>query len=261
MTIWCRYRADGRDNFGLVDGDTVLEADGAPFDGGRPTTRRRNLADVMLLPPVIPGVLYAAGPNYRDHIRRFNEKFGVNVKIPPQPEVGYRANNALIGHEQDIVKPADCGPNFEFEGELVAVIGKTARHVAAKDAAAHIFGWTIGNDVSARTWQFSDRTMWRSKNADTFKPMGPWIVTDPDLSAMRTTVRLNGKVVTSFDTGNTVFTVGEIIAEVTKYNTLHPGDVLWLGTDDLPCNMEPGDVVEVEISGIGTLRNRIVAGR
>ena len=163
MATWCRFRADGRENFGLVEGDTVIEADGAPFAGGRVNGARRALNSVTLLPPVIPGVFYAAGPNYRDHIRRFNEKFGVNIKIPPQPEVGYRANNALIGHGQDIVKPADCGPNFEFEGELVAVIGKTARNMTEANALDCVLGYTLGNDVSERTWQKEDRTDRKSK--------------------------------------------------------------------------------------------------
>jgi 2-keto-4-pentenoate hydratase/2-oxohepta-3-ene-1,7-dioic acid hydratase in catechol pathway len=113
--------------------------------------------------------------------------------------------------------------------------------------------------VSERTWQRSDRTLWRAKNADTFKPMGPWIVTGLHPRDMKTVVRLNGKVVDSFETGNMIFDAETYISEVSRYNTLHPGDVMWLGTDGMPQNMKPGDTVEVEITGIGVLRNKVVA--
>jgi 2-keto-4-pentenoate hydratase/2-oxohepta-3-ene-1,7-dioic acid hydratase in catechol pathway len=147
----------------------------------------------------------------------------------------------------------------QFEGELVAVIGRKARHLAERDALSCVFGYTIGNDVSEREWQRADRTMWRAKNADTFKPMGPWIETDVDLDAMSTTVRLNGTVVSTFDTNDMVFGVAATISEITRYITLYPGDVIWMGTDDPTLDMVAGDMVEVEISGIGVLRNPVVA--
>ena len=121
-------------------------------------------------------------------------------------------------------------------------------------------GWTIGNDVSERTWQRNDRTMWRAKNSDTFKPMGPWIVTGLDYRKMTTTIRLNGKEVDRFSTSNMIFDVETYIAEITKYITIYPGDMMWMGTDGMPQNMKAGDVCEIEITDIGVLRNPIVAG-
>ncbi len=114
------------------------------------------------------------------------------AKLPERPEVGYRANNALIGHGDAIVVPPDLDDSLEAEPEIVAVIGKQLRHVSRDEARAGIFGWTIGNDVSARTWQRGDRTFWRAKNSDTFKPMGPWIATDADPDQATTTMRVNG---------------------------------------------------------------------
>src|SRR5207237_810346 len=161
------------------------------------------------------------------------------------PDIGYRANNALIAHEESIVKPRDAGPDFQYEGELVAVFGKAAKNVSREKALDCVFGWTIGNDVSERGWQASDRTLWRAKNSDTFKPMGPWIVTGLDPADMTTTIRLNGRVTESFATGNMIFDAATYISEVSKYCTIQPGDVMWMGTDGVPENMKPGDTVEV----------------
>ena len=186
-------------------------------------------------------------------------KRGIAPVFPTRPDIGYRANSALIAHGENIVKPRDAGPAFQYEGELVAVFGKPARHVTREQALDCVLGWTIGNDVSERAWQASDRTLWRAKNCDTFKPMGPWIVTDLDPRDMTTNIRLNGELVDSFATGDMIFDAATYIAEVSKYITIQPGDVMWLGTDGLPRDMKPGDTVEVEITGIGVLRNRVVA--
>jgi 2-keto-4-pentenoate hydratase/2-oxohepta-3-ene-1,7-dioic acid hydratase in catechol pathway len=139
------------------------------------------------------------------------------------------------------------------------VIGRRARNVTAEEATRCIFGWTIGNDVTERDWQKQDPTNLRAKNADTFKPMGPWITTTADLAAMTTQVRLNGTPLHTFPTGNMLFSPGEVISAISRYNTLSPGDVVWLGTDEVPQSLQPGDVIEIEINGIGVLRNRVVA--
>jgi 2-keto-4-pentenoate hydratase/2-oxohepta-3-ene-1,7-dioic acid hydratase in catechol pathway len=141
----------------------------------------------------------------------------------------------------------------------VAVIGRPARRVSSKDAAECIFGWTIGNDLTERDWQRDDPTNLRGKNADTFKPMGPWLVTGIDPRDMTTNVRLNGKTVHSFPTGNMLFSAAEVVSDISRTNTLSPGDVVWLGTDEVPEQVKPGDLIEIEITGIGVLRNRVVA--
>ena len=175
------------------------------------------------------------------------------------PRVGYRANSALVATGEDVIKPRDAGPRFEYEGELVAVIGKPARKVSPEQAADCIFGWTIGNDLTERDWQRDDPTNLRGKNADTFKPMGPWLVTGIDPRDMTTNVRLNGKTVHSFPTGNMLFSAAEVISDISRTNTLSPGDVVWLGTDEVPEQVKPGDLIEIEITGLGVLRNRVVA--
>ncbi len=122
-----------------------------------------------------------------------------------------------------------------------------------------MLGWTTGNDFSERTWQAGDRTLWRAKNADTFKPMGPWMVTNVELAAMTTQVRINGTPRNTFATGNMLFDAGDVISAISRYNTLSPGDVVWLGTDNVAQGMKPGDVIEIEITGVGILRSRVAA--
>ena len=237
----------------------MIPVDGTPFGEYKKTGRSMPLTSVKLDVPVIPSTFYCVGVNYADHIRRMAEKRGSKPVFPQKPDIGYRTNNALIAHEENIVKPKDSGAEFQYEGELVAVFGKAAKNVSREEALDYVLGWTIGNDVSERGWQAGDRTLWRAKNADTFKPMGPWIVTGLDPSKMRTTIRVNGAVTEEFDTGNMIFDAATYISEVSKYCTIHPGDVMWMGTDGVPQNIKVGDTVEIEISGIGTLRNYVTA--
>ena len=181
--------------------------------------------------------------------------------VPDRPEIGYRAQNALIAHDEDVVIPATATEKIHYEGELAVVIGKKAKHLTEANAMSCVFGYTIGNDVSERTWQKADRGLWRAKNADTFKPMGPWIETDVDLDKMETIIRVNGKETGRFHTNEMIFGIVPFIVELTKYFTLWPGDVIWMGTDGASPDLKAGDVVEIEITGIGTLRNRFVAER
>jgi 2-keto-4-pentenoate hydratase/2-oxohepta-3-ene-1,7-dioic acid hydratase in catechol pathway len=257
--IWCRFRKDNLVSYGIFEGDDVVAVEGDPFSGYRTAAGKFKLGEVKLLVPVIPGTFYAIGSNYRNHVVGRAQVKGTKPKFYDTPRVGYRANSALIATGEDIVKPKDAGPRFEYEGELVAVIGKPARKVSPKDAADCIFGWTIGNDLTERDWQRDDPTNLRGKNADTFKPMGPWIVTGIDPRDMTTHVRVNGKTVHSFPTGNMLFSAAEVISDVSRTNTLSPKDVVWLGTDEVPESVKLGDVIEIEITGIGVLRNRVAA--
>ena len=137
---------------------------------------------------------------------------------------------------------------------------RQCKKVSEAQALDYVFGYTLGNDVSERTWQKSDRTLWRAKNADTFKPMGPWIETDVDLERLETRVSVNGRETTRFKTNAMLFGVATYISTITRYVTLYPGDVLWMGTDGTSPDLKAGDVVEVEITSIGVLRNPVVAG-
>ena len=207
----------------------------------------------------MPRTFYCVGLNYLKHLKEAADKAGTVPNVPDRPEIGYRAQNALIAHDEDVVIPATATEKIHYEGELVVVIGKKAKHLTEKNAMSCVFGYTIGNDVSERTWQKADRGLWRAKNADTFKPMGPWIETDVDLDKMETIIKVNGKQTGRFHTNDMIFGIVPFIVELTKYFTLWPGDVIWMGTDGASPDIKAGDVVEIEITGIGTLRNKFVA--
>ena len=255
---WARIELDGAAVYGIVEGDEIETVAGDPFDGYERTGTKLSLDAVKLLVPVVPKTFYAAGLNYLGHVKEQAALHGTKPNIAERPEIGYRANNALIAHGEAIVIPADATDKVEYEGEIVAVIGKQAKHVSVADALDCVLGYTVGNDVSERNWQKSDRTMWRSKNTDTFKPMGPWIETDVDLDALETTVRLNGEEMIRFKTNQMLFGIEAYISAMSQYITLQAGDVIWMGTEGAARNLEDGDFVEVEIDGIGVLSNPVV---
>jgi 2-keto-4-pentenoate hydratase/2-oxohepta-3-ene-1,7-dioic acid hydratase in catechol pathway len=255
---WCRFQSGDEQLYGIIEGDNVMAVDGTPFDGYRLTGKSHPLGEVKLLVPVIPPTFYAAGLNYREHATAIAQERGEEPNFPTRADIGYRANNALIAHEEAIIIPRDASEQVQYEGELVAVIGKECRRVSKDQALNYVLGYTIGNDVSERTWQRKDRTLWRAKNTDTFKPMGPWIVTDLDPEELNVTVRLNNKVVGEYNVRTAIFGVAHYISRMSQYLTLYPGDVLWMGTDGKTENMKDGDVVEVEISKIGILRNPVI---
>jgi 2-keto-4-pentenoate hydratase/2-oxohepta-3-ene-1,7-dioic acid hydratase in catechol pathway len=255
---WIRFDNDGQVAWGIVEGDNVVEVGGDPFAGYERTGTKRPLASLKLMVPVEPRTFYCAGLNYAEHVIDAAKKRGEEPQLPQAADIGYRANNALVAHGEPIVIPKDATERVQYEGELVAVIGKKAKQLSEKDALSCVLGWTIGNDVSERTWQRGDRTLWRAKNADTFKPMGPWIETDFDLDRADTIVRVNRAEKIRFKTNSMIFGPAAFISRMSQYLTLYPGDIVWLGTEGAPENIGHGDTVEVEITGIGTLSNPVM---
>ncbi len=255
---WIRFSLQARTAYGILEGDRIVEVAGDPFRGYDKTGRTHDLSAVRIEVPVIPPTFYCVGLNYAEHVRAGAARRGVAPDLPKQPDVGYRAPAALIAHNEAVVIPPDA-EKVQYEGELAVVIGKRAKHLSEADALSCVLGYTIGNDVSERTWQKSDRTLWRAKSTDTFKPMGPWIETDVDLDTLETRVRVNGRETTRFATNAMLFGIATYISTITRYVTLVPGDIIWMGTDGTSPDLQPGDTVEVEIGGIGVLRNPFVA--
>jgi 2-keto-4-pentenoate hydratase/2-oxohepta-3-ene-1,7-dioic acid hydratase in catechol pathway len=254
---WARIQLNGSTSYAVVEGDTVIPVRGSPFEAWDRSTHRLKLDDVKLLVPVIPPTFYAAGMNYPGHVREVAEKIGQPPNLPTRPEIGYRAANALIADGETIVIPADATEHVQYEGELAVVIGRKCKNLTRDNALSAVLGYTIGNDVSERTWQKADRTMWRSKNTDTFKPMGPWIETDVKLDDLVTRIRLNGQQKIEFPTNRMIFGVIDYLVAMTTRLTLYPGDVVWMGTEGATANIRHGDRIEIEITGIGTLSNRV----
>ena len=249
VTRYIRYESQGRASYGILDGETVRELSGAPWAGGKPTGQTAQFKAVKLLPPAEPSKVIAAGLNYKSHIGQQK----------PAPYVGLFAKlpTSIIAHEADIIYPADA-TDLHFEGELVIVIGKKASKVSKADALSHVFGATVGNDVSERAWQKQDLQWFRAKASDTFGPLGPWIVTGINYQDALLETRVNGKTLQSQRTKDLIFDIPTIVSYVSQYITLMPGDVIYTGTPGTTSAMKPGDVVEVEIEGIGVLRNRVV---
>lgn len=259
MTLpWCRIEVGGQPAFGLVDGADVALVDAPPWGTHRRTGAKVPLAGAKLLHPVDPPNFYAAGLNYAPHIEWANRHHGTKFGVPKQADIGYRSANALVGSGADVVVPKDSTGSVEYEGELVAVIGRRAKNLSEAEALACVAGFTLGNDVSERAWQFSDRTLWRAKNADTFKPMGPVVVPGLDPMNLDIDVRINGRTVSSYNTRGMIFSVQHYLARMSRYVTLMPGDVVWFGCDGptVP-SLQPGDLVEVACKDIGTLANRV----
>jgi 2-keto-4-pentenoate hydratase/2-oxohepta-3-ene-1,7-dioic acid hydratase in catechol pathway len=256
---WCRFQVEQHVSYGIIEEERVTEVAGNPFAEHTVTRTRHPLSRVKLLPPTTPPMLYAAGPNYRGHVEGMARRRGAQPRYPERPEPNFRSVHALIGTEENIVVPRDCSGAVQPEGQLAVVIGKRARNVSKEHALDYVFGYSIGNDISQREWQGADRTMLRGKNCDTFKPFGPWVVTGLDPTQLRIVVRHNGTVWEDFSSADQIWDTATWIHELSRYTTLHPGDVLWMGTQGADGDMVPGDVIEVEISGIGILRNYVVA--
>ena len=248
MTKYIRYRAGSTVSYGILDGDTIRELRGDLFDHTE-TGATLRLTDVKLLYPCQPTKVLAVGGNYRSHL--------AGRPVPPNPELFYMPPTALQDPGEPIEIPADS-IDLHYEGELVAVIGKRVRHASLEEARSAVFGVTCGNDVSERNWQHGpekDMQWWRAKGSDTFAPLGPAIVTGLDYGNLELRTRLNGEVVQHGTTADLIFDCPAIVSWVSKWVTLLPGDIIYTGTPGSTRKMAAGDVVEVEIEGIGVLRN------
>jgi 2-keto-4-pentenoate hydratase/2-oxohepta-3-ene-1,7-dioic acid hydratase in catechol pathway len=254
-----RFESEGRVFYGAVEGDTVSELEGSIFDNAKPGAKRHALSKLKTLIPCTPQNFYCAGLNYQAHIDWANARKGGNMKPPAKADIGYRSPNALIADGEPIVIPPDSQGPVQYEGELVAIVGRKAKNLSEADALSCILGYTLGNDVSERGWQAQDRTLWRAKNADSFKPMGPYIVSGLDPMNLTVSIKVNGEPASEYSTSKMLFSAQHYIAQITKYMTLWPGDVLWLGTDNATIpDLKHGDVVEIIQKDIGVLRNPVV---
>jgi 2-keto-4-pentenoate hydratase/2-oxohepta-3-ene-1,7-dioic acid hydratase in catechol pathway len=178
--------------------------------------------------------------------------------IPEHPPLFLKLPTSIIGPDTDIVYPADA-TDLHYEGELVIVVGKKASKVSADEAHEYIFGVTAGNDVSERNWQANDLQWLRAKASDTFGPLGPSIATGLNYLDLRVQTRLNGETMQDQSSRDHIHDVHAILSFVSEYVTLLPGDIIYTGTPGATSAMQPGDIVEIEVEGVGILRNQVVA--
>lgn len=240
-------------SYGVADAEGVLVYNGTPFVAWEPTEVVVPWPSVTLLSPVIPTKVMCVGKNYEDHAAEFDGE------VPDEPLIFMKPATSVIGNNANVVHPRQS-QEVHHEGELAVVIRKPARNVKAEDVSPYIFGYTAANDVTARDLQLSDGQWTRAKGFDTFCPLGPAIETELDpLERLAVICKVNGEVRQAGFTSDMVFGVAEIIEYITAFTTLLPGDVILTGTPSGVGKVEPGDVMEVEVDGIGTLTNRVVS--
>jgi 2-keto-4-pentenoate hydratase/2-oxohepta-3-ene-1,7-dioic acid hydratase in catechol pathway len=291
VTRFARFQAGRTIAYGIVESEQVRELDGDIFGKWRPTERTYPLSEVKLLvPSARPTQVLALAGNYKSHLGGDNRvttttritKETVNTKtgataqettvtteteepgqVPTKfqtPQLFFKSPSCLIATGEDIVIPPGTN-EVHYEAELVIVIGRTAKNVGVEEAREFILGVTCGNDVSARDWQKNDVQWWRAKGSDTFGPTGPFIVTGLNYDDLRLQLRLNGKVLQDERTRQLIHSVPEIVSFTSRHITLYPGDLIFTGTSGRTAAIKPGDKVEVELEGVGTLINGVTAAK
>ncbi len=247
---YVRFEVRGRTACGIVEGQRVRQIEGDLFGPRTPTETTYALAEVKLLVPTRPTKILALAGNYKSHLAG---------KAPSKnPEVFFKPPSCLIADGQSVVIPAGTAV-VHHEGEMVVVIGKRAKNVPPERAMDHVLGVTCGNDISARDWQKNDVQWWRAKGCDTFGPCGPWIVSGIEYGDLLLRARVNGEVRQEQRTKDLVFSVAEIVSFLSRHVTLEPGDLIYTGTPGTTTAIRPGDVLEVELEGVGVLRNPVKA--
>ncbi len=289
VTRYARFQVGDAVAYGIVEGDQVREIDGDLFGDWRLGKRTYPLASVKLLVPVArPSQVLALAGSYKSHLGGGNHVTTITTttkvttdaktgqtttdsktivasvkpgEIPEKfqmPQIFFKTPSCLIASGQPIVIPPGT-KEVHFEAELVIVIGKKAKNVSEEEARACILGITCGNDVSARDWQKNDVQWWRAKGSDTFGPVGPYIASGLNYDDVLMQLRLNGKLMQQERTSQLIHNLAKTVSFISRHVTLHPGDLIFTGTTGKTSAIKPGDKVEVEIEGVGTLVNPVVA--
>ena len=244
MTEYRRILLDGFATEVVRHGDALVAGDG----------REVAIEDAVHLPPTVPSKIIAVHLNYASRTEEFM------TRLPSAPTYFHKPVTALNSHEGAVVRPEGCR-FLNFEGEIVIVIGRTCRNVAPVDAGDYIAGYTVGNDYGLHDFRDTDAgSMLRVKGSDTLAPVGPGLVTGWDFHDKRIRTIVNGVVRQDDSTANMKWDMNYLVADIARTITLSPGDLLFTGTPAFSRPVEPGDVVEVEVEGLGTLRNHIVTG-
>jgi 2-keto-4-pentenoate hydratase/2-oxohepta-3-ene-1,7-dioic acid hydratase in catechol pathway len=252
VATYVRFQVGDRVSYGIVDGDQVRQINGDLFGSWKPGEKTYPLSEVKVLAPTTPSKVLALAGNYVSHLGA--------TTTHENPEVFFKPPSCLIAPGEDIVIPR-ATDNVHYEAEMVIVIGKRAKNVSVGEAKDYVLGVTCGNDVSARDWQKGDVQWWRAKGTDTFGPCGPFIVSGLDYDNLLLQLRVNGEVKQEQRTSDLVHGVAETVSWASQHVTLEPGDLIFTGTPGTTEALKPGDVVEVDLEGVGVLRNGVVKAR
>jgi 2-keto-4-pentenoate hydratase/2-oxohepta-3-ene-1,7-dioic acid hydratase in catechol pathway len=247
-----RYQSGAKISWGILEGETIHEVTGDVMKNPKKTGETAPLSSVKLLAPCEnPQKLLAIGLNYALHAGEAKRD------LPKEPIIFFKSQTSVTNPDEDIVI-FDTTHKTDHEAELVAIIGKTVKNATLENALDYVWGYTCGNDVSDRTLQRQDLQWTRAKSFDTYAPLGPWVVTDLDPSALDIKCIVNGETKQNSNTKHLIFDVKQLIVTASECMTLFPGDVIMTGTPEGVSPIKPGDVVEVVIEGIGTLKNKVV---
>lgn len=238
--------------YGIVEGAEVVVIDPHPFGTYRPTGDRVGIEGLQLLAPVIPSKIVCVGRNFADHAAELGNE------VPDQALYFLKPSSAVIGPGEPIRLPTDMASNFSYEAELAVVIGALLQRVTPEQAMAGVFGYTAANDVTARDLQAAEKQWFRGKSFDSFCPLGPAIATDLDSGDLRIRSWVDGQLCQDGTTADMIHKVADIVAEVSQVVTLLPSDIILTGTPAGVGTLEPGQTVQVEIEGVGTLTNPVV---
>jgi 2-keto-4-pentenoate hydratase/2-oxohepta-3-ene-1,7-dioic acid hydratase in catechol pathway len=247
----CRFRHAGQDRYGTVEGPLVRPLTAAPWSGGLPDGKAIALADVQLLAPAEPSKVVCVGRNYRAHAKELGNE------VPTTPLLFLKPPSAVVG-PQEAIRIPEASREVHHEAELGVVIGRTLARASAVDAKLAVFGYTCLNDVTARDIQREEKQFTRAKGFDTFCPIGPFVETALDPMDVSVVCRVNAAERQRGHTRDMVFDPFALVAFISQVMTLWPGDVVATGTPEGVGAIQRGDWVEVEISGIGVLRNPVV---
>lgn len=285
---FARFKVGDKVAYGIVNGQRIQAIDGDLFGKWKKTDKSYALKEVKLLVPTQPRHVFAMAGNYENHINdgtrtviitttstvKSNPKTGetttetkteeevrISGQVPEKfktPQPFFKSPSSLTAHDTNVVLPKDAG-TVHYEAELVVVIGREATDVSKQEALDYVFGVTCGNDISARVWQKGDVQWWRAKASDTFGPCGPYIVSGIDYDNLKITLRQNGEVKQDDNTKFLIHDVASCVSFISKHITLQPGDMIFTGTPGRTAEIKAGDELEVELEGVGVLRNKVVS--
>ena len=250
---FARFEHGGTATFGMVREEEVVVLKGSPFHAYEETGASYPLGKVKLLPPVVPTKIVCIGMNYRGHIEE------IGAEVPKRPMFFLKPPSSLIGHEQDIIIPQGA-ERVDYEGELAVIIRDKMKDVPENEVLDHVGGYSCFNDVTEKaivSKSMADLTL--AKGFDTFSVLGPYLVTGLDPNNVEVKTYLNSKLMQHDNTKNCVFSIQEILHYLSRCMTLYPGDIVSTGTPQGTAQMKPGDIVEVEVEGVGKLQNRVRA--
>lgn len=248
---YVRYEQNGTISWGELQGDTIHQLSDAPYLNGTQTGQTVAKSAVTMKAPVDPELVVMTALNFRSHLTGEPAEYPGLFIVPA---------SSIIGPDEAMIIPSDTN-NFHYEAEAIVVIGKRADNVSVEDAHNYIFGTTAGNDGSARDWQAADLQWARAKGSKTFNSVGPVLVTGVDYNNVQIEGRLNGEVRQGENTSDMLFNFDYMVSYISHYFTLEPGDIVWSGTMGRTREMVPGDVYEVEVEGVGILRNPMQQGK